>query len=563
MKDLVAQMKTTIVAGLRRRNLTRCSKWAEKCIIMGGSFPGPMKFLHYPWLKEMHDSQAEWNVGQKAAQMGYSVTVMNVTFFQIDIHRRSVLYLLPTKVPDAMDFSATRFDPLLELSPHLAELFSDVKNVGTKRAGSACMYIRGSNSRASLKSIPVSVIVFDEYEEMNQGNIPLALERTSGQLYKQFWAISTPSIPDHGINKLFNKSTMEHFMFDCPSCSRKIEFRYPDSLVVTADSLTDSSLKDSYLICTECKATLPHEDKSHFLKNGIWVPTGHKDMSNRGFYINQMYSPTIEPWRIAEKVLLAKISGPDEQELYNSKLGLPHIVAGGRIDDGLIDSAISKSRRVMSDTAPRDTKFIGMGVDVGPKRIHYEITAFFPRRIGADINEMSDAEVLNVGVVHEFEELDRLMRHWQVLFCVIDQMPERRKAYEFACRFPGHVRICWFGTGKNGKTMKIEHAGEEHRVTVDRTTWLDIALGRFHNGTISLPKNTPDEYRQNLKSPVRIYKMDQYGNPHADYISTTATGEEDSKNARDHFALARTYCEMTLPFMASLGTKNKNIEAFL
>ena len=80
MSDLKAQMLKTISAGLRRRSLTKCSKWAENCVIMGGSFPGPINWKHYPWLKEMHDSEAEWNIGQKSAQMGYSVMLMNRTY---------------------------------------------------------------------------------------------------------------------------------------------------------------------------------------------------------------------------------------------------------------------------------------------------------------------------------------------------------------------------------------------------------------------------------------------------------------------------------------------------
>jgi len=209
--------------------------------------------------------------------MGFTVVAMNKTFFHIDVNRYNCLYLLPTKTPDATDFSATRFDPLLELSPHLTKLFSDVKNVATKRAGSATLYIRGANSRSGLKSIPVSFIVFDEFDEMNQDNIPLAIERTSGQLYKQFWAISTPTVPEHGINGLFLDSTQEHFMFPCPLCQRMTELVWPDSLVICGESATDPDVEKSHIICKECKGTLRHEGKSEFFAKGEWIPFGHSD----------------------------------------------------------------------------------------------------------------------------------------------------------------------------------------------------------------------------------------------------------------------------------------------
>ncbi len=165
----------------------------------------------FPWTLGMHDSQAARNVGMKGAQLGFTETVLDITLYNIDINALDCLYVLPTKTPDASEFSAARFDPALELSPHLAKLFSNVKNVGHKRAGAANLYIRGSNSRSSLKSIPVGFIVFDEVNEMNQENIPLAEERTSGQANPVIWKISTPTVPGKGISLVFDGSPQEHF----------------------------------------------------------------------------------------------------------------------------------------------------------------------------------------------------------------------------------------------------------------------------------------------------------------------------------------------------------------
>ncbi len=214
MKALAQLIAERISAGLKRKSLTTCSRWSEACRVMGGdSFPGPWTFKYHPWLREMHDSTAEMNVGQKAAQMGYTEWALNTVFYNIDVRNRDVLYVLPAQTPDASDFSAARFDPALELSPHLGKLFSDVKNVGHKRAGSANLYIRGSRSRSGLKSVPVNLIILDEVDEMTQDNIPLALERTAGQVEKQVLMLSTPTISNRGINEYFNLTTQEHFFF--------------------------------------------------------------------------------------------------------------------------------------------------------------------------------------------------------------------------------------------------------------------------------------------------------------------------------------------------------------
>ena len=554
--SLISSIKEGIAAGLKRRTLTSCSRWSEACVVMGGKdFPGPIRWGYHPWLKDMHDSNALWNVGQKSAQMGFTVVGMNRTFYKIDVERTSCLYLLPTKTPDATDFSATRFDPLLELSPHLEKLFSDVKNVATKRAGSATLYIRGANSRSGLKSVPVAFIVFDEYEEMNQENIPLAVERTSGQLTKQFWAISTPIVPGMGINKLFLGSTQEHFSFECPMCSRRTELIYPDSLVICGESLEDPDVHLSHIICKECKGKLPvhfkdnkDEAKASYLRTGIWESQGHKDFENRGFYINQMYSPTISPPDLA-KAYFRSLSDPAaEQEFHNSKMGNPHIVDGARVTDVEIEQVIGSHS--CKDIAPND-RLITLGIDVG-KWLHFEVDQWFPKRMGADLNMMSDCKCLCEGKVASFEELDGLMRRWQVIMAVIDANPERRKAYEFAIRFNGHVKMCFYGKGMTGKMIATDKDNGEHMVKVDRTAWLDCALARFKNKTIKLPRDTSREYKEHIKALIRVYEKDTDGNPVGKYIN----------QGDDHFGHARNYSEIALPIAASFAT-NKDVASFM
>lgn len=547
--QLAEAFRNTLVGGLKRKSVTTCSRWARMYRVMGRPFPGPWSSEHHPWTDEMMDSEAQVNVGQKSAQAGYTEVCLNKTFYNLDIRRIDCLYVLPNKTPDASDFSASRFDGALELSDHLAKLFSDVKNVGHKRAGATNLYIRGSNSRGGLKSLPVGFIVFDELDEMNHDNVVLALERTSGQVEKQVWNVSTPTVPGIGINELFERSTKEHFMFKCPCCGRFTELLWPESIVITAEDPLDPKLKDTHIICKECKTPLKHKDKPDFLKTGQFVSTADRESDIRGFYVNQLYSSTVAPYELASKFLLSKGDRAEEQELFNSKLGLPHIVDGAKITDLQIRQAI-KSYSIYDQ--PPTGKLVTMGVDVGGW-LHYEIAGWDVPAWQTDINMVSRPQVLTMGKVTSFEELDQLMRQWQVQQCVIDANPERRKAYEFACRFWGHVRLCFYGRGVSGKMMHLSSEDEgSHTVTVDRTSWLDVSLGRFFAGTIALPRETPIEYQAHLKNIVRIYQKDADGNPVGKYVSGGA----------DHYAHSRTYNEIALPLAASAVT-NRNIRSFL
>jgi hypothetical protein len=63
------------------------------------------------------------------------------------------------------------------------------------------------------------------------------------------------------------------------------------------------------------------------------------------------------------------------------------------------------------------------------------------------------------------------------------------------------------------------HEGEL-TVQVDRTSWLDQALSRFHKGTIGLPKNTTTSYKSHIMSLVKRYEFDNEGQVSSKYINT-------------------------------------------
>lgn len=530
-------------AHLQQYTIGSCSEYAERHRVMGKPYPGPWTFDHHPWLREMHDCDAELEIGQKAAQMGYTECALNKAFYAIDILKENVLYVLPTTNPDASDFSTSRFDPALEMSPHLAELFTDVKNIGHKRAGSCNLFVRGARSRSQLKSIPAGRLIFDEVDEMIMQNIVLAFERMSGQKNRQAFLLSTPTRENHGINSYFVLSTQEHFNFRCPHCSQYIELTFPDCIVVTGDSINDPKLKDSHIICprNSCKGIINHEEKPFIMKDGIWVP--HKENTDsRGFYINQLYSPTEKPSSIANLMLKAETNPTDEQELWNSKMGLPHIVEGGQVTEADIKACISGYKKQIVGTA---NKIITMGVDVGKMldvsivewELDYSITAF-------DVNLMADARLLTELTVPSFEELSNFMFQFAVRFCVIDHEPETRSAMTFAKAHYGRVALCQYVTGIGGRSVRYDE--DEHTVKVNRTVWMDTALGRFigPRKRIALPVNTSMRYKEHLMSPARIYDTDATGNPVGKWVS----GDNDP----DHMAHAQTYAEIALPFAVCL-----------
>jgi hypothetical protein len=246
--------------------------------------------------------------------------------------------------------------------------------------------------------------------------------------------------------------------------------------------------------------------------------------------------------------LRTSLSNEDEQEFYNSKLGLPHVVKGAKVTDEDINNCIgnyAKARGV------HDDRLVCMGVDVGNK-IHVEITDYSVNRRRAsktnDPNLMMDGRVIQELTVDEFEELDALLIDYNVASCVIDRQPEQRKAKELADRFPGIV-CTTTGEKFSGRDVRKDEV-EESRVTIDKTSWLDVALrGRFSNKTIALPADVSFEYRSHIKEPTRVYKKAKEGGVEIGTYKSSGP---------DHFAMARCYNEIALKLAMSVPT-NENI----
>jgi hypothetical protein len=200
-----------------------------------------------------------------------------------------------------------------------------------------------------------------------------------------------------------------------------------------------------------------------------------------------------------------------------------------------------------------------MGVDQGDW-LHVEVTEWFLEAFGKDLNAVAQAKVawqgkFNVGADNGWHRLDELMIEWQVLHCIVDADPATNEARQFARRFPGYITLCRYRRGvpmREIKTADCDDFGTQI-ATVDRTSWLDIAMGRFKTNRIQLPRDTNLEYQDHITSLVRTYVKDkETGNQTATYINMGA----------DHYAHARNYAEIALPFAASY-VKGVDIKSFL
>jgi hypothetical protein len=143
------------------------------------------------------------------------------------------------------------------------------------------------------------------------------------------------------------------------------------------------------------------------------------------------------------------------------------------------------------------------------------------------------------------------MREWQVRHACVDFQPDTVNARRFCRAFKGFASMVAYRRGTVGNEVKeTEDEQGVKCLTVDRTVFLDLALGRFHKKKRIIPVGFPTVAKEHLKAPIRTYEMDELGLPRGVYKSI----------ADDHFAHAAAYCEIA-HFQAFCATTGRSIRA--
>ena len=116
------------------------------------------------------------------------------------------------------------------------------------------LYLRGARvtgkiegikrTSSSLKGIPIDRVVFDEVDEMESSMVDLALERLSHSKIQEEAYLSTPSIPDFGIDRLYTQSDQRIWMIEGQECGAEtcLELEFPTCLLELSNRPGDPGL---------------------------------------------------------------------------------------------------------------------------------------------------------------------------------------------------------------------------------------------------------------------------------------------------------------------------------
>jgi len=154
----------------------------------------------------------------------------------------------------------------------------------------------------------------------------------------------------------------------------------------------------------------------------------------------------------------------------NLKIGVAYVEAENRLSVQEVLALCGTEGIASEDPGP-----CFMGVDQG-KDLHVVVGKKHPHKAG---------KIIHLGIYREWEELDRLMRAFNVTRCVVDALPETRNARAFARRFEGKVYLNYYNEHQKGSYAWNE---KELIVSCNRTESLDASHREILDEAIILPK---------------------------------------------------------------------------
>ncbi len=479
--------------------------WVERRIRLEGK---PFSFDGHEYLRAVYDDTSPHLVLSKASQVG-GTTWAILRSLHACLSGLNVMYFFPTRT-DVLEFSKSRVNPLVAENTFLQKELKDTDTAGLKRIGGAHLYLRGMQSHIGMKSVPADMVVFDELDEATPDAKTLAKERLSHSDYRRLIELSNPSIPAFGIDEAYQESDQRHWTLQCPACGKwtALEKAFPTKLGEEVRVIREREDGTFYRSCPSCDAELD-------LALGEWV-ADYPDRPIHGYRISQLFSSKVDPGEILREY--RRTYNPER--FYTLKIGIPWVDVENKLSPHQV-LALCGDHGLLE----RSDRSCTMGVDTG-KELHVVVSRRRDPR-----GEEPKREVIWIGTLHSYEELDSLMDRFDVSTCVIDALPEIHATRAFAERHRGQVWLNYFNEGQKG-SYKWDH--EQHIVQVNRTEALDAAKKAIRDGEVILPRRVPllETFAEHLSSDAKKLIEDE---------ETGAKSYRYIRTGTNHFSLAFTY----------------------
>lgn len=524
MSQLLADILPMTAAMKARRGAPlKIGEWVPQAGIMVGG--RPYSYEGFEFQQQIIEDDHPTQVLQKGAQIGASeIMAIRSVYVAAHLGLTSLYYLDNDK--KARTFGKKRIQRLINRSPELKGQIGETYSWDHMDLGEGSIQVMGMFSESNVITAPGDYVIRDEVDRSKQDHSEFVKDRIMASHLQWDHALSQPSFPGYGINKMFVPSDQHYWHLICPACGAEncLEKDFPKNFMEYPTSRLKSAPDGAthYRGCLHCQAELD-------MKKGRWV--AHRPGRDvRGYHISQLYTQ-IEPpkkkaanyatW-IMRQYAAALKRRLELRRFVISIIGDPY----GGDDAKITDDVLRACQRKYGFGRAGLGTF--MGVDVGDL-LHIAINV----RYGGELKWVW------FEVTEKWSRLAELMRAFGVAACVIDAMPYKRSAKEFACGFKKKVWIQYFRPVKEltiGSEL-FENKIPIQTVFVDRTESLDATVDMLVAEEMLLPamdkanpaeKAVLEDVWAHLKMLITETVEDHNGNKRRTYLD----------HVENHFGMA-------------------------
>lgn len=397
-RDYVKDINNTIkpsLANFKPPEQLTVTEWADKYRRLSAensAEPGRWKTTRTPYLKEIMDAFTDPKVHHiivaASSQVGKTECEMNMLGYAIDIDPGPIMWVMPT-VDNSKDFSKRRIAPMIRDTKPLREKISKAKSrdsdntVLKKGYPGGMLTMTGSNSPASLASVPARYIFGDERDRWSQDaggeGDPWGLveARTITFYNHKMVEVSTPTVKGQSnIETAFNLGTQEYWCVQCPHCGEFIFIRFDyirfEHTIKKINGKKQYTVDSIMLACPECGAASTEAEIRNQPRK--WVarnPDAYKK-GVRSFWINAFSSP----WMSWEKIVIAFLDADGDpkklQTVYNTLFGELWEDRGTLEGE---EEMLARREEYKADL-PDGVLCLTCGVDTQDNRLEYEVVGY-------------------------------------------------------------------------------------------------------------------------------------------------------------------------------------------
>lgn len=517
-----AAIRASTLAWIREKRIVNEK---GKRILVGSKAP------HF-FLKALYQDRSQKIAVQKPSQCGVSTWVILDEIHDVRYWGINVIHTLPT-VNDVGKFVPSKVNEIIKRNPDIRSGMSDkeVDAVAQKQFGQGFLYFKGTKSESETLMLTSDRNNYDEYDKSDMAAIGLYASRQEGaeSMRQERW-VSTPTVPEYGINAKFLESDQKYWRFPCGSCGHEQHMEWPENI----------DMENECYVCKKCGEEIFEED----IRAGRWKARfPGREVS--GYHITQMIVPWISASELVRYYRDAERgkNGATLEYFYNHKLGLPYAAAGSQIPASLIyQNLIRKEHTEVNSIAGVDVQLHELYVMVGDEEGVYVIATLRDDQEFIDTNGATGQS--------KWDRLDAFMRVYDIRYMVIDGGFTPNEVIDFALEHPGKVWVNWYKDDPKKEAIirwpddsfhgPQTDPEEEIRVLTERDRQIDWVLRQLAIGEIRFFYRKEDEAISKLvdhtKTTYARTVTDRKGNESREWVST---GKDDFLHALIYYTIAR------------------------